>query len=301
MIRILKFIIVSVTVALTLPESSSRAALYLTQDELDRSVGFGQDGRFQSVGAMFAEENGEMGFAGSGVLISPTWVLASGHQVTKGVNGSYQYRFGSDYDNALEIRTVTEVVVHPQYNGSGLSTPDLALFRLDVPVTSVSAASRFRGSDPEIPWFNDPNQIEITMAGFGLHGVAYETVARDSLRRGGANLLESYTGGADDINMRVEQNPNWSNRIEIEFEWKGTPGDSGGGWFREVDGEHYLVGITWGGFIVPEHPGWSLASRMSLQNDWIDSVTAVPEPSSATLLLLGISACLCRRRRRTPS
>jgi len=68
-----------------------------------------------------------------------------------------------------------------------------------------------------------------------------------------------------------------------------SPGDSGAGWFANIDGQMQLVGINngaWGEY------GWgdSLALRTSLYNDWITETmgsTAVPEPSTLVLFASG--------------
>ena len=276
-----------------------QGGLYLTPDELLRSDEFGRDSRFDPVGSMFVDSGSGFQFNGSGVLISPDWVLATAHQVDANFApvGNTRFSVGHDFNSPIATSGVSEIVVHPLWRAPGMGTNDLALLRLETPIFAVNPAVRFRGMDPDIPFFNDPNQIEISMAGFGLHGVQHETLVQDSLRRGGSNLLEAYTSGPNRTDLFVEQNPNWSNRPLVDLEWKGTPGDSGGGWFRDINGEQQLVGITWGGFNNWNHPGWSLANRMTVHNAWVDSVTAVPEPSSFISIALATGVFIMRRNR----
>jgi hypothetical protein len=76
----------------------------------------------------------------------------------------------------------------------------------------------------------------------------------------------------------------------------GTPGDSGGGWFIDVNGEMQLAAVT--SFYLGDfsYVGATGALRVSLYNDWIDSY--VPEPTSLLLLVAGVACSLIRRHGR---
>src|SRR5690606_406303 len=82
-----------------------------------------------------------------------------------------------------------------------------------------------------------------------------------------------------------------------------TPGDSGGGWFIDINGEYKLAAITsdWDGFAG--YLGRSYATYRTPEiEQWIHGeiqAHAVPEPASATLMLFGLGAAAVRRRRRT--
>jgi len=78
-----------------------------------------------------------------------------------------------------------------------------------------------------------------------------------------------------------------------------SPGDSGGGWFIDVDGEYQHMGIS-GFYLGDYHYGSdSGALRLSLYNDWIDGVMAsIPEPSTVLLLFAGAPLLLFGRRKR---
>lgn len=93
----------------------------------------------------------------------------------------------------------------------------------------------------------------------------------------------------------------------LALEYEVAPGDSGGPLLTLVGGQYQVVGIN--SFVhalpAPYGDGTDDASysdlagylRVSQFNGWIDEVTGVPEPGTATLLGVGAALALCRRRR----
>lgn len=76
----------------------------------------------------------------------------------------------------------------------------------------------------------------------------------------------------------------------------GASGDSGGGWFIDVNGEMQLVAISAFQIGAPDYFALSGGLQTSLYNDWIVDTMNVPEPSSLMLSILSISLLFQRRR-----
>lgn len=236
---------------------------------------------FPSVGWMSSSIGGvEAGFS-SGVLIDPHWVLTSGHgvlQVDSNPNSfrdSYQVGFGSNFfSDPGESRFASEVFLHPNYVGVE-NGPDLALLYFVDPFVTVSAASLYTGPDTVGSTYD--------LVGYGIPGTpATGLQEADRERRAGSNKLNSaraHGGIYLSATFRQPGHPDFSS-LGIQ----GTRGDSGGGWF--VNG--LLAGIS-SDATSPRYGGSTTATRVSLELDWISEVqashTAVPEPTSAALLL----------------
>ncbi|TWU37467.1 Trypsin [Novipirellula aureliae] len=268
---------------------TAHGAVYLSLEELERSTEFAQQSVFDPVGSFATPTTSPWG---SGVLISEDWVLTAGH-VGDNFNIT-EFRLGRDSLNPTHTRSIAEVVIHPGWpiganNISGV--PDLALMRLATPITDVATATRYRGEDIPPRYANNYHQTEYLMAGFGDHGVANIQLDEDSFMRAGRNMLRYIF---DDFNLIVYSNETTVTSI-LDMEWKGAPGDSGGGWFQLVDGEYQLSGITVVGGTPFEYPSFTGAVSVSQFNDWIDSVVAVPEPSSSFLLASIGAICISRR------
>lgn len=278
---------------------TSAGALFLTLDELERSVAFAEDSRFDSVGAVYGTPDGTRVRGASGVLISENWVLTAGHVADN--FSSFQFAIANDYDNPRYLRDVSEVIMHPGWPIGSTRPggyPDLALFRLATPITEVSPAIRFRGPDPDTSYPKLETE-QYYMAGFGLHGVANEEMERDSLKRAGSNMLERMA--FDDVYLSVDST-DWVPYYQpiVDLEWKGTSGDSGGGWFQQVDDHYELTGISSYADGTWNRPTFTGAVRVTLYNDWIDSViapTAVPEPTTFAMLAVFATAAVLRSRR----
>jgi hypothetical protein len=117
------------------------------------------------------------------------------------------------------------------------------------------------------------------------------------------------------------------NRAPLDLEGLIAPGDSGGGVFIKVNGVDYLAGINsflaaWDGTVNADYGDISGAIRVSALNPWIDRVlaapaptkvstafaldgtaislsdSAVPEPASCALVVIGMVAGTMHRRRK---
>ena len=281
---------------------AANAAVYLSADELGRSVDYGAQSFFDPVGRLTVDRDGTPEWIGSAVLISENWLLTAGHVADEGSH--FEFFAGANSSNPVAQRSVVETVLHPEWSpgtdGVGiLFSPDFALMRLSTPIRSIEPAVRFRGDDTSdgLRASND----QIFAAGFGDFGWnVYDTNLvplndADGMRRGGTNRI---THIREDIYLQVASYTFFPRDPVLDMEWKGSPGDSGGGWFKDVNGEIQLVGINSYAGVPWENPTFSGAGRVSLQNSWIDSVIAVPEPSVLpALAILGVLMGAQRRSR----
>ncbi len=280
----------------------SEAAIFFTQADLAESEVFAMDDRFQSVGMISRYYDGRWIHTGSAILIAPNWVLTAAHVIDAVENRGYEsIRFGLGHDglNPDVSATITLSFKHPDYTGDYLHTPDLGLFYLSTPITSVEPATRFYGTDPAppIPSWDTARQPQYAMAGYGRAGVVNTTAVDDGIKRAGTNGVDAHGGawGADPMYMLSD----FAARNASYLEWNGSPGDSGGGWFYNVDGEWQLSGvISFTNNSYTQELGTSGALRVSLFNDWIDqTIASIPEPSSFASLALSGVLLLTRRRK----
>jgi hypothetical protein len=235
------------------------------------------------------------------VLIDPSWVLTATHVTFSNDNDrpfasmsfSLSTSIFEDEPNFVEADRWFTFPGYQQNPGSG---HDIALVHLVDPIFDVIPAERFRGTD-EIG-------THIYAAGYGEPGVWPSPRSFDGVQRAGENLADSFGGLLGAVESQywlADFGPAWFTPT-LSLEWAGSGGDSGGGWFADVDGEMQLVGVS---AFVRDNFNTTGATRVSLYNDWIDeTITAnsVPEPSSLALLsLIGTVTLLVSRKRKTSS
>jgi len=229
----------------------------------------------------------------SGTLVARDWILIAGH-CTLAPDLTAVLGDGRSF-------SVAEVVVHPDYEPNQVSMDDLALLRLDLPVSGLTPAVRYRGDD-EIG--HVATSVGYGATGDGLIGV----VADGGTRRAGRNVIDSedFLFGTEDTLMTDFDNPldpGFSligDATPLDLEYLPAPGDSGGSMFIDVGGQTMLAGVhTAVGLLgrIPNHfftyGDVLLFERVSRYNDWIDGV--IPEPSPIALLAVGALFKLRRR------
>jgi len=192
--------------------------------------------RYAAVGRI-DESTSTGGILASGTLVAEDWVLTAGHVVEDGTIEQVAFTLdGVEYD-ALNW------FAHPDYTGEISVGFDLALIRLTEPVTAVSPATIYTGT----------GELEQTgtVVGFGRTGTGRTGAIRAAgTKRAGDNLiggLGSTIGYSDQIVLADfdRPHPNATGKAApLDLEYCAAPGDSGGGWFAELDGQTQLVGVT---------------------------------------------------------
>lgn len=239
------------------------------------------------------------GLSGSGVLISDRWVLTAGHVTFGKTSGTFNVG-GANY-------TFQSAITYPSYVFP--SDPyDLGLLYLSNPVTGVAAATMIR--------FEMPASIlgrEATWVGYGLTGTGLTGQQAPLEFRAFTNIIDvmgpayglaTTSFVADFDKPDGSTNAPSSSPEATRLEGNVTSGDSGGGVFVTVDGQHYLVGINsyQGGFAPgtnAKYGSLSGATNLDLFHAWIfdqTGITAIPEVDP--LWICGLACLLGLRRRR---
>lgn len=266
-------------------------------------INFGN--QFQSVGYV---NNVVSGTYGSGTLIGSNWVLTAWH-VVEGVSGpASNWRFGV---NGVEYTASNVFLRTAPLQGFGNvvnAGQDLALIQLNTNVTGVTPAELFNGT------FTLGTQG--AMVGYGLNGPGTGTTGTrgiDGQRRAATNRLEFYaslstSGISGSTSPTRTVISDFDGPAGFNFNQFGTDapealegnvdsGDSGGGLFFNVGGSWQLAGVT---SFKGGDGGYSSVSGFNLiqpEIAWINSITAIPEPTTMAVLALGAVAALRRKRK----
>jgi secreted trypsin-like serine protease len=270
---------------------------------------------------------GASGYIASGTLISPEWVLTAGHVVGgtnnygAGVSGMF-FGLGSVYSGTGIA--ATEWIPYAGWsssNGDVWAGVDLGLVRLSQPITSVT---------PALLDFSTPLLGLLgTNVGYGRSGTGTLGMSSDpGVKRAGQNMIDARGGmvttmgsgtllDLDGISPTVLfqdfDHPTdlvastMGSVTPVAKEYLIASGDSGGGLFIDVGGATKLVGVNSFLASLPyplDTTGANadygdLAGVVSVQSfeNWIFTVTGVPEPSVVSLLLLGLGGLVLMRRR----
>ena len=255
------------------------------QDYIDYAV---NNPELQSTGYLFGLNNGTPeGFASAVFLDdggSPGthWVLTAGHVLDEGIFGPIYEQFlvgtGSNTTTDFgEFQYAAEYFLHPDYAGAEDGV-DLALLYFDTPFLSAEEASIYTGEVLA--------GEKLSLAGFGSYGTpdAGLTSGSNGQRRGGEAIVEfidSPASGYVEYFYRSDNHPNY-----LPIGVQGVQGDSGGGAY--LNG--LLAGIGSGGGSDVFYGSATSYYLVAEQLPWINETIAskvVPEPASATLLLIG--------------
>jgi hypothetical protein len=281
---------------------------------------------FQSVGRMTGAGS-DQGFSASGVYMGDQWVLTAAHVVDDANRMSFDLG-GRSYQASGWAH-------HEDWNANQLlGGHDIAMVRLSDPVDGVEAASLYEGNRE---WGQVGYSVGYGLTGDGATGYdrysstgvrrAGTNVIDAVAGRDESVLLSDFDSGSGRDNALGSADP-------TAYEYVIAPGDSGGGLFVLEDGQVQLAGLHsfgWGaldGVSDASFGDISGHTRVSNFVPWIDRLMSldgqplasagsdlsplagdyiingeltslgIPEPATATMLLLAAGACLGRRRRR---
>ncbi|HEV2294683.1 MAG TPA: trypsin-like serine protease [Tepidisphaeraceae bacterium] len=263
---------------------------------------------------------------GSLTLIHPQWALTAAHVVDTNWNGSISdesmgtVRIGGHTRRAAQLIVPTGTGPYPGWNGNINNGFDIALVRLDQPITSIAPAAIYTS-------FQELGKT-ITSVGFGQTGTGKTgAYLAAGTKRAGNNVVDRFARGPngelgfangasalawdfDEPAPRLSTNRSGST-VPLALEYLIAPGDSGGGSFIFENNAWLLAGVHSGVYPSENYLGAinntstygdeALITRVASYQDFILSnipelAVAVPEP--ANLALLALAGVLARRRRR---
>ncbi len=262
-------------------------------------------GFFPYVGYVEATDSGgNNAFRQSAVLIDPHFALTSVHGLLdddNNVNSAYSnisLGFGSNFiTNRGEVKSITAFDLHPSYNGLRQGY-DIALLYSEEAFISIPTTANLFTGDTSTLRFQDSH-----IAGFGETGNEITgPTGIDGNMRAGISVIST-------LNPLGSATPNFigssfrpgGGLLGSDFAIAYGGGDSGGGFFVDVNGEFKLVGIN----ALGPGDGSLLSVNIAslVDHEWISTTKAsrlssVPEPSSLVLGLMGSGLMMLRRDRR---
>lgn len=246
----------------------------------------------------------------SGTLIAPGWFLTAAHCVTNSSGQIDIVPAATTIRIGLDTRTVTNVVVHPQWTGSNyLDGVDLALVRLSSDITSSTPAT--------ISTITDVRGRTAIFHGFGTTGtgdLGVNPAQAAGTARAFTNFLDAIGPDFDpglssavvlaDFDSPVNTMSFLGGPDPTTLEGNIAAGDSGGGIFIPNGSVYELAGVSSFSFtsqsVIPTGPsGYGSGTAGTLlapHRAWIDST--IPVPTTGTGFLLAMISFVRPRSRR---
>lgn len=276
---------------------------------------------YPSAGWLEVEE-GASRFRGSGVLVAPGWVLTAAHNWDAvRVTGMRFHIAGAAYEAADWLQ-------HPGWTGAVGAAQgwDIALVRLAGPVPGVAPAALSGGSAELGSGVvvvgagrvgTPAGGLDFNLAArlFGVANVIDRVVPTAGPEGPGGLLALDFDDGSaarntlagdgiyDVTGAPIPGPGSGSDAVPLALEGTTAGGDSGGPVFADFgDGPEVVGLVSWG--VNPSEPSDPYGSgygdvgyltRVSPFRDWI--LHAIPEPGVPSLVLAGLLAVACLRRR----
>lgn len=251
---------------------------------------------------------------GSGVVISPKWVLTAAHVAEDLDLSDTHVYLGSDYQNAESAIYVTSIYIPNSWNGeSDALDYDIALLKLESSVNQKNIAV-WVGKEEDAGLLD----VEIFISGFGDYDEEYAECGVACLddqdgffsqRRAWSNTLDRITGsqssgdgyivydfdGPTSGNNSLRRGSSGFSFDQGDFSYAGkgdsssTPtdfegtsvfGDSGGPIVAKIDDVWTVIAITSHGSEYSDYGDVSFNTRVSIYFDWICSYSNTNEPIS---------------------
>jgi len=251
----------------------------------------------------------------SGVLVDGLWLLTAAHVIDPNGNGIPNHAanaFTIDFTGG-EQRQSVQLVLNPDWIAEGTASwtngNDIALIRLDSPVTTITPMQLYGGTTEA------GTTADLVGYGQGGTGTAGGSGARGT-KRAGTNVIDTASlivnpGSPSEIDMShgrllfydfddgtAPENPLGSS-AQTTRESMVAIGDSGGALISNLGGQDQLVGIHSavlgdGDSINYNYGDIGASTRVSSHSSWILSV--IPEPSSSSLFLFGLLWVYLKKR-----
>lgn len=231
---------------------------------------------------------------GSGVLISPGYVLTAAH-VARRFDGSGEAVRLSDG----RVAGVSQSMIHPFYSGLIF---DIAIIRMEYGVSDIAPT----------PPYDSPlsSGMEVSLAGYGYIGDGirgpWDRIAGTTLWAA-TNRIDSVLYGDSEFTMYLDA-PGSSSVTALEG--IAAPGDSGGPAFLWTSDGWRVCGLTSGGH-ESMHYGTLMVSTqvapfldsfvIAAMSEWGEPPLSIPSPSPFVLAALGVAGVARRRSRNAPS
>ncbi len=209
-------------------------------------IDYATDDLYESVGLWQAP--GASNWCGA-TLISPHWAISAGHCIP-GASSTPSFSLGADLSSLDLTVTPDDWFRHSAYDSDNIGNGrDFGLIHFAEPILDVTPARLYRGTNGELGKVG-------TVIGYGRTGTG-TTGQQSSLpvgvKRGANNMIDSLgsaIGASVNVLVGDFDNPTnpadsrFGSNVPLPLEGMIALFDSGSGWFAEIDGVQYLIGVT---------------------------------------------------------